>query len=180
MRRGEKAVWALAAGQSYLAAHTELQTIMNNPGDADSLWAAVATEIVNLFEYGGNQTQSANREMHQRISDFHDRVNQLMGRQTDQEALNAKPVPISKNLCRAYPNPFNNSISIGFNLPADNHVRLEVFNLLGQKVATLVNEPMKAGSHSYSWSGQACSSGMYFYRFQSANHVETQKLMLLK
>ena len=116
------------------------------------------------------------------MRDFNDRIHHIMGQQTDDELLAAKEaaVPTSDKLCRAYPNPFNNTVNIAFELPQDGKVRLDIFNLLGQKVATLVNEPMKAGSHTYRWSGDAASSGVYFYRFVTGNHVETQKLMLLK
>jgi hypothetical protein len=178
-----EAVWALVAGQNYFAANNELQSIMADPNPEDSLWAAVMTEIISLIQSGGPQVQSVGPQaMHQRLNAFHDRLNKLMGRATDEEVLNSKQQPVvqTDKLCRAYPNPFNNTVNIAFDLPKDAQVRLDIFNLLGQKVGTLVNEPLKAGTHTYSWSGDTHSSGVYFYRFQSASHVETQKLMLLK
>ncbi len=176
-----EAVWALITGQNYFAARQELQAIMNDPVTADSLWAVITTDMVSLLEDGGTHTGSVPRDMHQRLASFHDRLNRLMGRATDEEVLNSKPATVkSERMCRAYPNPFNNTVNIVFDLQKDTHVRLDVFNLLGQKVATLVNEAMKAGSHTYSWSGKNASSGMYFYRFQAGGHIETQKLMLLK
>ncbi|HEY3295804.1 MAG TPA: S8 family serine peptidase [bacterium] len=175
-----EAVWALIAAQNYVAATTELQTILAEPAGEDSLWAAVASDIVSLLSTGGPQVQSTPASAHRRLSDFYDRLNHRMGRPSDQEVLDSQPVVQSEKLCKAYPNPFNNTVNIQFELTADAAVRLDVFNLLGQKVATLVNQPMKAGSHTYSWSGESASSGVYFYRFQAGTHVETQKLMLLK
>ena len=181
-----EAVWALLSAQNYLAATSDLQAIMNSPMPDDSLWAAIMMEVVTLVqESNGPGTESLGPDgdvMGERVNAFHDRLNRLMGRPTDDEVLAAKAVPVVKSdkLCRAYPNPFNNTVNIAFELPQDGNVRLDIFNLLGQKVVALVNEPMKAGSHTYRWSGETASSGVYFYRFVTGNHVETQKLMLLK
>jgi hypothetical protein len=59
-------------------------------------------------------------------------------------------------------------------------VKLEVFDVLGKKVATLVNEPQSAGTHRVVFNASGFSSGVYFYRLQAGNFSSTQKMMLLK
>jgi flagellar hook assembly protein FlgD len=84
-----------------------------------------------------------------------------------------------------YPNPFNPSTELVFKLPYDGHATLEVFNIVGQRVATLVDEQMSAGEHRVIWNaqsdnGQRVPSGMYFYRLVTESGRETRKMLLLK
>ena len=83
-----------------------------------------------------------------------------------------------------YPNPFNPSTIIPYQLPASAHVRLEVFNLLGQRIATLVNEEQPAGFHHARWdgtdgAGRAVGAGVYLYRLQSGPTVATERMVLI-
>jgi flagellar hook assembly protein FlgD len=84
-----------------------------------------------------------------------------------------------------YPNPFNPSTNIVFSLPQSSHVRLEVFNVLGQRVVTLADEYMTAGSHTLEWNGtdangQQAASGVYFYRLQTEASTLTKKMLLAR
>jgi len=79
-----------------------------------------------------------------------------------------------------YPNPFNPSTSIVYQIPADEMVRLTVYNVLGQRVATLVNERQTAGNHSISFDASRLASGQYIYRLQAGNRVETRTMTLVK
>jgi hypothetical protein len=80
-----------------------------------------------------------------------------------------------------YPNPFNPSTTIKFDLPEYQWVRLEIYNVLGQHVRTLVDSPMDAGTHEVTWdAGQEVSSGVYFYSLQAGAFVDTKKMLLLK
>jgi DNA-binding transcriptional regulator of glucitol operon len=78
------------------------------------------------------------------------------------------------------PNPFNPTTRISFSLPEASHVRLEVFDLLGRKVATLRDEPMDAGEHEVGWDASGFSSGVYLVRLNAGDQVATAKLVLLK
>lgn len=103
----------------------------------------------------------------------------------DPNILHANEYSLSQN----YPNPFNPSTTISFDLPYETAVSLEIFNVLGQKVRTLLNNRTLEGrvNHSVQWNGlndrgQRVPSGMYFYRISSAGQefVQTKKMILLK
>ena len=79
-----------------------------------------------------------------------------------------------------YPNPFNPTTQISYDLPVSADVRLEVYNIQGQRVATLVNNTMNAGSHSVSFDAANLASGVYIYRLQAGSEVLTKKMTLLK
>lgn len=79
-----------------------------------------------------------------------------------------------------YPNPFNPSTVIKYSIPVDGFVSLAVYNLLGEKVASLVNNNLKAGGHEINFDASNLSSGVYFYRLESGSFNAVKKLMLLK
>lgn len=79
-----------------------------------------------------------------------------------------------------YPNPFNPSTNIRYELPRQQDVRIEVFNLLGRRIAVLVNESQQAGMHTITFDGSDLSSGMYLFRLQTDGFVNTRKMMLVK
>lgn len=89
-------------------------------------------------------------------------------------------IPLDYSLGQNRPNPFNQSALINFGLPEDSHVKLEVFNLLGQKVVTLVDAFCPAGYHVVGFNGLSHSAGVYFYRLEASNFVEVKKMVLLK
>lgn len=79
-----------------------------------------------------------------------------------------------------YPNPFNPSTSISFTIPLKGNVSLEVFDMTGAKVASLVNGELEAGRHQVTFDASALSSGVYLYKLVSGNFVSAKKLTLLK
>ncbi len=79
-----------------------------------------------------------------------------------------------------YPNPFNPITEISFSLPAASHVKLEIYNIMGQKVATLVDGTIEAGEHTIQWDGSEAASGVYMYRLEAGEFVDTKKMILLK
>jgi hypothetical protein len=89
-------------------------------------------------------------------------------------------VPREFSLQQNYPNPFNPSTTIEFALPIQSNVRLTVFNVIGQEVATLVNENMSAGKQSVKFDGTRLSSGVYFYRIVAGQFTSIKKMMLVK
>jgi hypothetical protein len=89
-------------------------------------------------------------------------------------------MPTEFCLFKNYPNPFNGTTTIKFGLPRPSSVSLAVFNTLGQLVAELVNGYLEAGYHTVTFSSQGLSSGLYFYRLQAGDFVETRKLVIVR
>jgi len=89
------------------------------------------------------------------------------------------------DLYQNYPNPFNPTTSMEFSLPRQGLVRIEIFNILGQKVRTAVDEDLKAGRHFVEWdgtddSGREVSSGIYFYKLEAGDLTQTKKMVLIR
>lgn len=94
-------------------------------------------------------------------------------------------LPIEYSLEQNYPNPFNPSTTIKYSVPFDGNVKLSVFNILGEVVAVLVNEQVKAGFYTIEWnsrnnSGLSVPSGAYFYRLEAENFTDVKKMILLR
>ncbi len=89
-------------------------------------------------------------------------------------------VPKSFLLHQNYPNPFNPSTTIAYGLPVASDVRLDVFDVLGRKIATLVNSKQPSGDYSVLFNASTLCSGVYFYRLQAGSFVQTKKMLLIK
>jgi hypothetical protein len=91
-----------------------------------------------------------------------------------------KLTPNKFSLEQNYPNPFNPNTQIKFAIPTRGMVNLSIYNILGEKVATLINTQMNTGNYTVSFNGSNLSSGIYFYRLIFENNITTKKMMLLK
>ncbi len=89
-------------------------------------------------------------------------------------------VPTKFELMQNYPNPFNPATIITFSIPQEAYVTLKIFSVLGKEVAALIDRRMNAGTHQVEWKPAGLSSGVYFYRIETSNFIETKKLVLLK
>ena len=88
--------------------------------------------------------------------------------------------PSRYQLRQNYPNPFNPSTNISFSLPSKSVVSVNIYDITGRKVATLVNEELAAGNYVRHWNAANMPSGIYFYRMQAGTFRDTKKLMLLR
>lgn len=91
-----------------------------------------------------------------------------------------RTVPDRYNLGQNYPNPFNPITTIEFYLPKAANVRIDIINLLGQSVETLVNQRYSKRTHKKIWNGTGYPTGMYFYRIITPEFEEVRKMMLIK
>ena len=99
-------------------------------------------------------------------------VNQL----SEQKQVLTQTFRLNQN----YPNPFNPQTTIAYELPQNDLVRLDIYNLLGQRVMTLVEGRQTAGAYQISFDGRTLASGVYIYRLQSGKHTESKKMILLR
>ena len=88
-------------------------------------------------------------------------------------------------LSQNYPNPFNPVTMIEYHLPRKNHVTIAIFNVLGQKVQTLIDVQQPAGTYTVAWdgrdtAGQSVPTGVYLYRLQAGEYTQTKRMLLLK
>jgi Concanavalin A-like lectin/glucanases superfamily/Secretion system C-terminal sorting domain/PQQ-like domain/PKD domain len=89
-------------------------------------------------------------------------------------------IPIAYTLMQNYPNPFNPSTTIQFALPKDGKVSIKIFNMLGQHIATLIDNFQSAGYHEVTFNIDSFSSGIYFYQMTAGSFVATKKMLLMK
>ena len=90
------------------------------------------------------------------------------------------PIPDVYFLSDNYPNPFNPTTLFKYGLPEDAHVVMHIYDVLGRRVETLVDQQQQAGYHEIYWNSGNLASGMYFFRMQAGDFADTKKMMLLK
>jgi hypothetical protein len=105
----------------------------------------------------------------------------------DEKSVHPNPRPAEFSLNQNYPNPFNPATTLQYTLPVDSKVKLTIYNMLGESVATLVNETETAGFKSVRWDASDLSSGIYFYTLEASsvtdpgkNFTQMRKLLLIK
>jgi glucuronoarabinoxylan endo-1,4-beta-xylanase len=89
-------------------------------------------------------------------------------------------IPSRLSLEQNYPNPFNASTTIHYIMPRASDVTINIYDILGRKVTTLHDGLQQAGYHQVIWKAKDLSSGVYFYKLQAGDYVETKKMTLLK
>jgi len=89
-------------------------------------------------------------------------------------------LPSMTALNQNYPNPFNAHTVISFDLQNQSNVKIEIYDILGRGVKTLINEQLPAGKHQVVWDASAVSSGIYFYKLSADGYNETRRMLLVK
>ena len=95
-------------------------------------------------------------------------------------AESPEEIPRNFELEQNYPNPFNPSTNIAYSLSKSAHVKISVYNMLGKKIRTIVNQPQKAGEYTVRFDASGLASGVYLYRFESEGLTQTNKMILIK
>jgi hypothetical protein len=169
--------------------------ISNPPSELDSLMAVIDLGYVYMLMEGDDKASviamypqlkpkslfefEANRESI--LSNLFTSVENPYGNESHSSAIMTM-VPV---LERNYPNPFNPTTTLSFSLPSEMVCKLEIYNVRGQKVKTLLNESLQSGRHTILWDGKdafgrSVSSGVYFYRLDTPNRTQTSKMLLMK
>jgi hypothetical protein len=104
----------------------------------------------------------------------------LFSTQNITTVLDEHSQPVEFNLEQNYPNPFNPTTKIKFQLPTKAYVQLEVYDILGRRISTLINKEMNAGTYESEFEGRRFASGVYIYRIQAGSFVSSKKMILLK
>ncbi len=173
-RNGDGDIYA----QRYHSDGTPLGTnyLVNQKPDVlnlDQWWPAVALENQTVTFTWQDARRSKGWDIYAKVVTW-DWV------KVDEPVGNGLGLPREYALSQNYPNPFNPITQINYALPRDCWVRLEVYNILGQKVATMVDGHQEAGYKIARWDAGSFSSGIYFYRLQAGDFVGTRKMVLLR
>jgi hypothetical protein len=103
--------------------------------------------------------------------------------------MNSSPTSVKEDLVNPpktfallqnYPNPFNPATQITFNIPQRSNVILKIYDVLGNEIATLVNEQKEAGTYNVQFDAQKLSSGVYIYTIQAGDFLESRKMILMR
>jgi hypothetical protein len=89
-------------------------------------------------------------------------------------------IPKEYNLYQNYPNPFNPATRIKFDIPKQSFVSIKIYDMAGREIAKLVDEELAPASYEYSWNAGSMPSGVYFYRIQTADYINTMRMVLVK
>lgn len=104
----------------------------------------------------------------------------ILFRTTPLTALSETTMPLQFTLSQNYPNPFNPSTKFEFQIPSGGFVTLRIFDILGREAATVIQEELQAGLHRVDWQAVGLPSGVYLYRLEAGQWMETKKLVLLR
>ena len=89
-------------------------------------------------------------------------------------------VPLIYSLNQNFPNPFNPSTTFEFQIPSTEKVVLKIYDVIGNEVATIVNDELPVGTYKYQWNASGLASGVYIYKLQAGNYISTKKLIFMK
>ena len=89
-------------------------------------------------------------------------------------------LPTANSLSQNYPNPFNSSTIISYILPQPADVTIDIYDILGRHISTLLDANQLAGNHQAVWNAEHATSGIYFYRLRAGDYVESKKMILAK
>ncbi|REL32818.1 T9SS C-terminal target domain-containing protein [Rhodohalobacter sp. SW132] len=152
---------------------------LGTTGSSSTVYAITSHE--NSLYVGGSFNEMEGEESHGlALFDLDYLDFKFLGGEATSSDIRDSDLPDEIALTQNYPNPFNPTTTIEYALPERTDVRLEVFNMLGQRVALLADEQKTAGWHTVNFDASALSSGIYLYRIQAGGFTETRKLTLMK
>ncbi|ACF14528.1 Haemagluttinin repeat-containing protein [Chloroherpeton thalassium ATCC 35110] len=178
---GVKVTWSTASEVDNLGFILELSTSSDSGfvevasyQTNDALKGQGTVSVQTNYEYTNYSSFETGKTYYYRLSDVN-----LSGTKTVLETQSITR-PNVYSLEQNYPNPFNPITTIQFNLQKSARTVLEVYDILGRKITTLVNDNLDAGAHVVQWNAKGVASGVYFYRLRSGNYTAVKKMMVLK
>jgi hypothetical protein len=170
-------IWSLAAAYGNIFAGTSNGGIYLSVNNGAS-WTCVNTGLsngnVNSIVVVGNNVYAATHDGSGVWRRSLANIGGITGVESNQKT------PSNFSLFQNFPNPFNPTTEISFSVPAVSHVTLDVYNILGERVATLVDKEEPIGNYSIVFDGSKLASGMYIYRLQAGNFIESKKMIQMK
>jgi hypothetical protein len=159
--------------------------VQQNPNTEEGLYAeidALTTAIISYNQDGGGlQKGLPGKYKAGSEEELIDRLNNLMKNNFEENSKKKDIIPTEYSLYNNYPNPFNPTTKIRFDIPERTNVELSVYNILGQKVKTLIaNETRNPGRYEVSFNGISLASGVYLYRLTTENYTQSRKMLLIK
>jgi uncharacterized protein (TIGR02145 family) len=167
--------WKTATEINSSVFEVEKKSAINNTWQKiASLKASGNNTSQQFYSYNDINVNAGNYSYRLKMIDFN-------GSFTYSNIINSEVTALTNfNLAQNYPNPWNPTTTIRYQLPVNSMISIIVFNALGIKVATLINEMKPAGSYEVTLNGKGLSSGVYYYQMKSGNFVMTKKLTLIK
>ena len=160
-------VRSASANGQFIFSHVSIPMAQNSAHKIVPVWTDLNTEPITIFiDLGNDGTIDDSIFVNNQVTNIEDEGSLLS--------------PDSYNLAQNFPNPFNPTTSIRYSIPKRSNVILKVFDILGNEVASLVNEEKDQGIYTVTFNAATLASGIYFYRLQSGTFVETKKMLLLK
>lgn len=185
---GEKKLWALLTygDATPLTPGTGVLTRLWFTVDAEAPDTDVEIDTTTYFSIANTYVNLTSADGSIQITPFFDYGLVQISMTTDvNDITDETNLPTQYRLAQNYPNPFNPTTVIEFSLPSAGDVKLDVFNILGQRVTTLVDQFLPAGVHQVTFngktnSGRPLASGVYFYRLTAGDFTESHKMVLVK
>ena len=133
---------------------------------------------VNSFITEGILTEAEGQELISAAEDIIEQINNSLPKQGIDDA--SKEIPVRFTMEQNYPNPFNPNTTIKYQIPKLSSVTLKVYDVLGNEIATLINEEKQAGTYKLTWNAENLPSGVYIYRIQAGVFIQTKKMILMR
>jgi phage terminase large subunit-like protein len=143
--------------------------------DAPSFMISQTASVLNsvIYVFGGSTTSMPNFTPSSAVWSFDPTI-------VNVESQNNNIVPEYFVLDQNYPNPFNPSTKIKYSVPQSSNAVIKVFDILGNKIETLVDEEKQTGTYELTWYAEQLPSGVYFYQLTAGSFVVTKKMLLLR
>jgi len=175
----------LVQQKNYIAAIDAYEDVIANSTDSAEINAAEIS-VIELYVLVGSMEGDAHsftgRYAQLKPTGLRDamrKIRQKMGHNVSQN-ISEGNIPNQFNLSQNYPNPFNPLTKINYSIPKGTNVSIRIYDILGRLVRTLVNEFREAGTYNINFDGSNLSSGVYFYRIEAGDFVESKKMVLIK